>query len=143
MMNTFLSVRLPATQESPFKTGKQRSLVLWINGDENKSDAKSLLSVHEWRSAPQCYDLFLQFKHSLKLALDKIKLSFHMLQSKQAPLLVLSVTTHVEHNAHSFHSLCTNAGAAALELMHMCIHLLEVDWLLLPVKSCKQLFVFL
>jgi hypothetical protein len=25
------------------------------------------------------------FKHSLKLALDKIKLSFHMLQSKQAP----------------------------------------------------------
>jgi hypothetical protein len=26
-----------------------------------------------------------------------------------SPLLVLSVTTHVEHNAHSFHSLCTNA----------------------------------
>jgi hypothetical protein len=67
MMNTFLSVRLPAKQESPFKTGKQRSLVLWINGDENKSDAKSLLSVHEWRSAPQCYNLFLQLHQNVIL----------------------------------------------------------------------------
>jgi hypothetical protein len=26
-----------------------------------------------------------------------------------SPLLVLSVTTHVEYNAHSFHSFCANA----------------------------------
>jgi hypothetical protein len=60
-------VCLAAKQESPFKTGKQRSLVLWINGDENKSDAKSLLSVHEWRSSPQCYNLFLQLHQNVIL----------------------------------------------------------------------------
>jgi hypothetical protein len=98
----------------------------------------SLQLVFKWRSATQCYNLLLQFEHSLKLALDKIKLSLHMLQCKQAPLLVFSVTAHVKYNAHRFHSLCTNAGTTALELMHMCIHLLEVHWRLLPVTQAMM-----
>ncbi len=35
----------------------------------------------------------------------------------------------------------TSPRAAALELMHMCIHLLEVHWLLLPVIQSDPFFL--